>query len=220
MKTIALVTQKGGAGKTTLAATIAVAAMEAGENVIALDLDPQGSLAAWGDQRAQAEREAPAVDSVTADKVPDLPRILKALAGRGYTLALLDCPGVASTATTIAMQSADLSLVPARPTRLDIQATRPTIQALLKLQRPFLFVLNQCPPMARSTRANEAAVGLSSMGSLAEPLMVSRADYQDAIAAGQGVTEYAPNGKAAEEARLLWRCIELKMNPKPKAMTA
>ena len=50
--------------------------------------------------------------------------------------------------------------------------------------------------------------------------MVSRADYQDAIASGQGVTEYAPQGKAAEEARLLWRCIDLKMNPKQKAMTA
>jgi chromosome partitioning protein len=217
MKTIALVTQKGGAGKTTLAASIAVAAMEAGETVIALDLDPQGSLAAWGEQR---RAEAPAVDSVPADKMAQLPQILKALGARGYTLAILDCPGVASTGANIAMQAADLSLVPARPTRLDIQATRPTIQALLKLQRPFLFVLNQCPPMPRSSRANEAAVGLSAMGSLAEPLMASRADYQDAIAAGQGVTEYAPNGKAADEARQLWQCIELKMNPKPKAMTA
>lgn len=217
MKTIALVTQKGGAGKTTLAAAIAVAATEAGESVIALDLDPQGSLAAWGDQRAKAQREAPTVDALPADKVPQLPQILKALAGKGYTLAILDCPGIASTATSLAMQAADLSLVPARPTRLDIQATRPTIQALLKLQRPFLFVLNQCPPITRSGRASEAAVGLSAMGSLAEPLMVSRADFQDAIAAGQGVTEYAPSGKAAEEARELWKSIQHKLKTKAAA---
>ena len=51
MRTIAFVTQKGGAGKTSLAATLAVAAAQAGETVIALDLDPQGSLAAWGDRR-------------------------------------------------------------------------------------------------------------------------------------------------------------------------
>jgi len=59
MKTIAFVTQKGGAGKTTLAASIAVAAQESGENVAILDLDPQRSLEDWGDNR---ESDKPAVD--------------------------------------------------------------------------------------------------------------------------------------------------------------
>jgi chromosome partitioning protein len=217
MKTIALVTQKGGAGKTTLAASLAVAAAQAGEKVVALDLDPQGSLSAWGEQRTT---EAPAVDSLTPDHLVQLPQILRALAGKGYTLAVLDCPGIASTGSNIAMQAADLSLVPARPTRLDIQATRPTVQALLRLQRPFLFVLNQCSTVTRSTRASEAAVGLSSLGSLAEPFMASRTDYQDAMAAGKGVTEYAPSGKAAEEVRQLWGCIQVKMTPKQKALSA
>jgi len=218
MKTIALVTQKGGSGKTTLAASLAVAAVEAGENVIALDLDPQGSLAAWGDQR---EAEAPAIDRLPADKLAQLPQILTALRGRGYTLAILDCPGVASTGANIAMQAADLSLVPARPTRLDIEATRPTIHALIKLDRPFLFVLNQCSPMPRSNRAREVAVGLSKTGDMAMPPIAMRTDFQDAIAAGQGVTEYAPTSKASEEIRELWKCVQLKMNPKQKeAMTA
>jgi chromosome partitioning protein len=217
MKIIAFVTQKGGAGKTTLAASIAVAAAEAGEKVIALDLDPQGSLAAWGEQR---EAEAPTVDRLPPERLTQLPQILRALESRGFTLAILDCPGIASTGTNIAMQTADLSLVPARPTRLDIQATRPTIQALLQLQRPFLFVLNQCSSVPRSSRANEASVGLSSMGALAHPLMVARTDHQDAIAAGKGVTEYAPHSKATDEIRQLWQCVGQTLKPKAKVLVA
>jgi chromosome partitioning protein len=86
MKTITLVTQKGGAGKTTLAASLAVAAAEAGEKVAALDLDPQGSLSNWGDGR---DTEAPAIDRVTDAQLSQLPQILQALKGQGYTFACL-----------------------------------------------------------------------------------------------------------------------------------
>lgn len=211
MRTLAFVTQKGGAGKTTLAATLAVAASEAGEMVIALDLDPQGSLAAWGYDR---QVDAPAVDTLAADKVAQLPQVLAALAKKGFTLAILDCAGIASTSTNLAMKAADLCIIPTRPTRLDIRATKPTIEALMGLKRPFAFVLNQCPPTSRGTRAAEAAVGLSLMGSLSEPKITQRADYQDALAAGKGVTEYAPHGKAADEARQLWDNINRRMKGK------
>jgi chromosome partitioning protein len=204
MRTIALVTQKGGAGKTTLAATIAVAAIETGEKVIALDLDPQGSLAAWGDDRTA---DAPAVDTLPADRVAQLSQVLAALEGQGFTLAILDCAGIASTSANLAMKAADLCIIPTRPTRLDIRATKPTIEALMGLKRPFAFVLNQCPPTPRGSRAAEAAMGLALMGALLEPKVTQRADFQDALAAGQGVTEYAPHGKAADEARQLWQNI-------------
>ena len=211
MRTLALVTQKGGAGKTTLAACLAVVAAETGERVIALDLDPQGSLAAWGDDRSA---DAPAVDSLPAEKVAQLPQVLAALAKQGYTLAILDCAGIASTATNLAIKAADLCLIPTRPTRLDIRATKPTIEALMGLKRPFSFVLNQCPPSARGSRASEAAMGLQLMGSLVEPKMCQRADFQDALAAGQGVTEYAPSSKAADETRQLWQNINRRMKGK------
>ena len=87
MKTLTLVTQKGGVGKTTLAASLAVAAAQAGEKVAALDLDPQGSLSAWGDSR---ETEGPAVDRIAQDQVAQLPQILEALKGKGFTWAILD----------------------------------------------------------------------------------------------------------------------------------
>ena len=208
MRTIAFVTQKGGAGKTTLAATLAVVATKTGEKVIALDLDPQGSLAAWGMDRTV---ETPAVDILAADKVTQLPQVLAALSKQGFTLAILDCAGIASTSTNLAMKAADLCIIPTRPTRLDIRATKPTIEALMGMKRPFAFVLNQCPATPRGSRAAEAAVGLSLMGALAEPKMALRADYQDALAAGQGVTEYAPNGKAAQEARQLWHNISRRL---------
>ena len=211
MRTLALVTQKGGAGKTTLAACLAVVAAEAGERVIALDLDPQGSLAAWGDDRTA---DAPAVDSLPAEKVAQLPQVLAALAKQGYTLAVLDCAGIASTATNLAIKAADLCLIPTRPTRLDIRATKPTVEALMGLKRPFFFILNQCPPSTRGSRASEAAVGLQIMGALVEPKMCQRADFQDALAAGQGVTEYAPSSKAAEEVRQLWQNINRRMKGK------
>jgi chromosome partitioning protein len=209
MRTITLVTQKGGAGKTTIAASLAVAASAVGEKVIALDLDPQGSLAAWGDTRTT---DAPAVDRIGPDNLANLPAILKALSADGYTLAVLDTAGVASTSGNLAMQAANLALIPARPSRLDLQATMPTIETLMRLEMRdrFAFVLNQCPA-GRSSRATEAANGLGMFGVLAEPPLTQRADHQDALAAGQGVTEYAPDGKAAEEIRALWTWADRKM---------
>lgn len=207
MRTIAFTTQKGGAGKTTLAVALAVAAVEAGERVILLDLDPQGSTSAWGDDR---EPEAPAVDRIDSDKLGRLPEILQTLGRSGFTLAILDCPGIADTRVNKAISVADLCLVPARPTLIDIRATKPTVAALMTLGRPYAFVLNQAPP-TKSARASEAATALSMLGVLAEPIVATRADYQDAVAAGKGVTEYAPQGKAADEVRQLWRWVDRRM---------
>ena len=80
------------------------------------------------------------------------------------------------------MQAADLALIPARPSRLDLQATMPTIESLMRLsmRERFAFVLNQCPP-GRSSRAAEAGNGLAMFGVLAEPFLTQRADHQDAL---------------------------------------
>ena len=83
MRIITLVTQKGGTGKTTLAASLAVAAHEAGEKVLALDLDPQGSLATWGDIR---DADAPHIEPIPAAKVADLATLISSVEGQGFTL--------------------------------------------------------------------------------------------------------------------------------------
>jgi chromosome partitioning protein len=207
MKIIAFLTQKGGTGKTTLAASVGVAAQEAGERVFLIDLDPQGSLASWGDRR---DAEAPAVDKISPDK---LSAALVGLEKAGYTLAIIDTQGVDTAATAAAMRSADLSLIPARPSALDIEAARPTMGSLSRLNRAFAFVLNQIPA-GRSSRIQDASRALALLGVLAPANIVQRNDHQDAIAYGLGVTEHDPHGKAAEEIRQLWQWIKRKMEGK------
>lgn len=205
MRSIAFLTQKGGAGKTTLAASLAVAAAQSGERVIALDLDPQGSLARWGERRAAAK--APyniMVEPLERDRLQRLRAILEGLAGAGFTLAVFDTAGADGPAVRLVTEAADLSLLPSRPTRLDVEATATTFRTVFLAKRKAAFVLNQCPPTYNSSRAGEAAKDLTALGVLAEPMLSSRMDYQDAIAAGLGVTEYARGGRAAQEMKALW----------------
>jgi hypothetical protein len=82
------------------------------------------------------------------------------------------------------------------------------------------FVLNQCPPTPRSSRSLEAAAGLRLLGVLADPMMSARADFQDAMAAGLGVTEYAPEGKAAQEAKALWDWVKKELRGSHVTQTA
>ncbi len=204
MRIITLVTQKGGTGKSTLATALVVAAMQHGERVLALDLDPQGTLTEWAKIRKE---QAPSVAHIPVNQTGQLAELL-ATASRDYTLAILDTPGVDSPATHNAMSAADFCLVPLRPTRPDALAIKPTVDALIRGHKRFAFVLSQCPTVVHSSRAAEMAAGLETLGLLAESMICSRADYQDAYATGQGVTEYSPNGKAAEEIRQLWKWID------------
>ena len=205
MRTIAFLTQKGGAGKTTLAASLAEVAASTGEKVIALDLDPQQSLVRWGQRREAANaRNKIIVEPLERDRLPRLRAILDGLASAGFTLAIFDTTGADAAAVRPVSEVADLNLLPARPTRLDVEATAATFRAVFLAKRKAAFVLNQCPSGYRSTRASEAAKQLNCLGVLAEPLLSARMDFQDAIAAGLGVTEYAGGGRAAEEIAMLW----------------
>ena len=210
MHTIALVSQKGGSGKSTLAIGLAVAAMQHGHKVCVLEADPQGTVSNWRRRRAQAE---PAVEPVSADaldyKVPFLDRC-------GVTLAIIDTAAGHSADTEAAIRVADLCLIPARPSPADIEATAPTLAAIRANDKPFAFVLNQTP--VRSYRLNDAAAALSEgatslnvMGVLALPYIALRNDQQDALGAGLAVTEYALEGKSAEEIRGLWQWVWRKL---------
>jgi len=118
MRSIAFLTHKGGAGKTTLAASLAVAATEAGEKAIGLDLDPQASLLRWGKRREATKAASKIViEPVEGERLPHVRAILEGLAGVGFTLAIFDTAGADNAAARFVTEAADLCLLPARPTR-------------------------------------------------------------------------------------------------------
>jgi chromosome partitioning protein len=191
MQTIALVSRKGGTGKSTLAVGLAVAAMEAGHKVCLLEADPLGTVSNWRRRRTTTE---PSVESIH-DGYALFHRV-QALAQRGFTLTIVDTAGGWSDASTGAMAAADLCLIPTRPSPADIDAAAPTLAAVRESRKPFAFVLNQV--QARTTRLNGAAgslgkraIELNMSHVLALPAIVLRNDQQDALGLGLGVTEYA-----------------------------
>lgn len=207
MKTIALVTQKGGTGKSSLAVSLAVAAEEAGQKSFVLDLDPQGTAKNWFERR---KAETPQVAAIEASQVG---LALSTLQQQGHDLIIIDTAGVDAPATISAMQVATLCLIPTRPSIADIEASRATVNSLTKLGKPFAFVLNQCPA-GRSVRTSDAYRVLSLGGVVASATLATRADHIDALATGQGVTERDTNGKAAAEMRELLQWLMNKMEGK------
>ena len=199
MRVIAFVTQKGGAGKTTLTVGCAVAAQQAGRRVLVLDLDPQGSAAAWYESR---EAEAPRLAKVTAS---DLDRAMATAREAGFDVVLIDTPGRDDPATAAAIRAADLCVVPCRPTPLDMKATPATAATIQRLGKAVAFVVMQAP--VRGFRISEARAALGMLGMVAPTAIASRSDHQDAYGAGLGVTEFDPSGKAAAEIGQLWTWI-------------
>lgn len=202
MRTIAFINQKGGTGKSTLAACLAVAAREAGERVFLIDMDPQKSLLKWGHRRR--DKEVP-VEAVSETK---LPSVLSAL-GRGrVSLVLIDTPATDSPASEAAMAASDLCIIPARPTIFDIWSSESTRGKLKTLGREYAFALTQCSPMPENARVRDGAAALEAMGALLQPFVCARVDYQEAARQGLGVTEIASDGKAADEIRQLWQSVQ------------
>ncbi len=214
MRTIALVTQKGGSGKSTIASSLAVAAHEAGERVFVIDMDPQASLLRWYKLR---EDKSIAVEAVSAAK---LPAAIAALSKSGITLVIIDTPGSDSALSQAAMKAADLSIIPSRPNAFDLWASESTRQLLKTMKKDFVFLLNQCPPAQQSARVQDGAKALEAMGGIITPLVGSRVDFQEAARHGYGVTEVNPSGYAAEEVRKLWNSIKRRMGKATKVEAA
>lgn len=197
MHVVALVTQKGGSGKSTLAVGLAVAAMAQGERVAIVEADTQGTISKWKERRANP---FPRVERV-ADPA-EIEAIIFRLQAEGVWLAIIDTAATSNDLAMRAIASAELSLIPARPSPADIEAAVPTLIAIRRLNRRFAFILNQTP--IRGCRLSEAATSLNSLGVLALPFIGQRNDHQDALGAGLGVTEFAPEGKASNEIVELW----------------
>jgi chromosome partitioning protein len=202
MKTIAILSQKGGTGKTTVALHLAVAAEAAGHTAAVIDLDPQSSAAGWAESR---EADGPAVAIAHA---PRLPSILEAASANGATLAILDTAPHSQGDALAAAQAADAILIPCRPGILDLRAIGASVQIAKLAGKPAAVLLNACPPQGRAL-ADEAAEAVRGYGVEVTPVrLTQRAAFAHALAGGQTAQEYEPGGKAAEEIEQLfmWLC--------------
>lgn len=207
MRTIAFASQKGGCGRSILAACVAVAAKEAGERVFVLDMDPKGSLMRWSARRGDTNLPVRALPSAR------LRGALRALARRKFTLVVIDTPVLESPIALAAIEAADVLLVPARPSTFDIWTSEVTGRRLKIMDKEFAFLLNQCPPANQSLRVQEAVAALSAIGAVLRPHIRAGVIYWEAATRGMGVTEIEPKSEAAKEIRSLWRAIQRKLGP-------
>jgi chromosome partitioning protein len=205
MRTIAFVTQKGGAGKSTLASSISVAARLAGEKVFLVDMDPLQSLVKWSKNRKNSDLP---VEHIPPSK---LAKALAALEKKGVTLVVIDAPGHNSEFSSAAIRAADLCIIPARPNAFDLWASAITRTQVKESRKEYAFLLNQCPPAQQNARVEQGAKALEAIGGLLSPLISARVDYQEAARQGLGVSELNPEGVAAEEINELWGSIKRRL---------
>jgi chromosome partitioning protein len=201
LKTIAIISQKGGAGKTTLSVHLATAASLAGHNAAIIDLDPQGTAASWGDRR---QADAPEVVSGQAARLSVL---IEAARTNGAAFLVVDTAPNADQTALRAAQSADVVLIPCRAATFDLEAIKATLTLSQLAQKPAFVVLNAIPP--RSGIGREAAEGLTAQGAKVAPVMLSqRAAFTHGVIDGRTAQEFEPGGKAAEEIASLyaWVC--------------
>lgn len=212
MKVVAILSQKGGAGKTTLAIHLAVAAEQSRHTAVIIDLDPQASATSWKDSRSA---ETPAVAPAQAVR---LPQVLEAARKGGASFAILDTAPHSETASLAAARAADLILIPCRPAILDLRAISNTIEIARIANKPAAVVLNSVPP--RGSLAEEAAKAVAAYGVEVAPVQwKQRAAFMHALTGGLAAQEYEPRGKAALEAKRLytWTCQRMEGKHAQKA---
>ena len=204
MKTIAIVSRKGGTGKTTLAISLSVAAEKAGHTTALIDLDPQASAASWRDIR---EDKTPAVISAHTSR---LTQILDLAEKNGATLTILDTAPHTESAALDAASAAQFILIPCKPALIDLKAIGSTINIVRLADVPACVVLNGVP--SRGNLAKQARKALSHFDVPCAPCEIgSRIAFNHAYTAGLTVQEYEPRGKASGEIKELYSYVTKEM---------
>jgi chromosome partitioning protein len=215
MKIIAIIAQKGGAGKTTLAVHLATAAAKAGYATAIIDLDPQATAASWGDKRTA---DGPEVISGHATR---LAALIEAAHANGADFLVLDTAPNADQTASLAARAADLVLIPCRPAAFDLEAIETTLSLTKAVGKPAYVVLNAVP--SRSGISDEAAASLAGQGAQVAPHRLGqRAAFSHGVIDGRTAQEFEPQGKAAAEIQALykWVCRLVDMSARPQARKA
>lgn len=205
MKTVVITSQKGGSGKTTVAAHLAVATEQTGHGPsVLIDTDPQQTLTTWWKAR---EAETPKLAPVS---LRELPAKLATLRGMGFTWCFIDTPPALTERNKQVLGLADLVLIPTRPSPNDLWSLGATLDLVRQSGTPFVFVLTQAKGNARITVQTMAA--LSEHGRIFEAVVHDRIGYATAMTDGRTALEITPSGPAAREVTGLWGLLRKHVN--------
>ncbi len=197
---IAVACQKGGSGKTTIAAHLAVQAGLIGQGpAVLVDTDPQGSLGEWWSARND---DALALATMKLDDLIANPAQLRS---RGAAVAIIDTPPALTQSIEQVIAIADLVLIPARPSPHDLRAIGATVKMARRAGKPFLFIVNGAAPRANITA--QAVAALSEHGRVAPVILYQRTDYAASMIDGRTVMETVPAGRSAQEIAELWKYV-------------
>lgn len=210
MKTIVINSQKGGSGKTTLCAHLAVQAEQSGDGpVYLIDTDPQGTLSTWHDKR---KAEIPRRVEVL---LQDIASGIAVLNQRKAAYCFIDTAPTRTDENAALFRLADLVLIPIRPSPSDLWAAAATVAMLKDANIPFLFVVTQAKANASITA--QAAAALSHSGPVAQTLIADRIPYAASMTDGRTAIELSKKSLAAIETAALWEniktCLQLNMKP-------
>ena len=196
MQTLAVMSQKGGAGKTTLVVHLAVEAHRRGIRVEIIDTDPQQSAGVWSRARGG---ESPIVTHVQPTR---LKAALDQRMKDGIELVIVDTAPHAGPDAVDVARLADKVLIPVRPGVFDLAAARQTIEIVREAGVDSMLVLSACPHRAPEVPMAREALGMSGLP-VAATQIGDRRSFSRAIQSGRAVTEFEPDGKASEEIRAL-----------------
>jgi chromosome partitioning protein len=209
MRTIAMISRKGGAGKTNLAVHLAACAEGRGIPTGVVDLDPQGTATKWGIRRSEAGTHAGA--EVISAQPASLPKLLETARRSGAQLMILDTAPHADSMSVDAARAASFILIPCRPAIADLEAIPASADIARLAKRPFAVVLNAVG--AQGSRESEARQELQRLGlDLAPVALGHRVAYGDAMIPGEGVTEHRPGSQSAAEIEALFDWIMLTLD--------
>ena len=198
MKTVAILSRKGGSGKSTFAVHLAVAAEKAGHTTALIDLDPQASAVKWSRRR---EGDSPVVISAHSTLLNE---VLVTAEEKGVSLCILDTSPHSESAALDAAKVADLAVIPSRPAIFDLEAVGDTIQIASIAKVPIRVVLNGVKPFGSAGIKAKKALGIYDGLSVAPCTLGDRVAFSHSVVDGVTAQEYEPKGKASREVGALY----------------
>lgn len=197
MKVITIAQQKGGAGKTTLAAHLAVSLMQTGKRVGLLDIDPQGSLTQWYNLREKKFGKGFTGINFLKSVGWRLSNVINQN-NNNYDYLIIDSPPHTETDSKAAIRIADLVLVPMQPSPTDLWATRSTLEFALNENKLVKIILNRFNPASKIAKEI-----IANSNYLSESHLGNRVAFSTCFTQGLCVTESDPASHAALEVKQL-----------------